>query len=85
MISIAYLDPGNLETDLQAGAQFDYKLAWVRLSSPNEETGSFLPARFQLKFFHGEPSVTQAEPEGEVRGVLSVEVSALNMFMSSLV
>ena len=33
MISIAYLDPGNLETDLQAGAQFDYRLAWVRLSS----------------------------------------------------
>ena len=33
MVSIAYLDPGNLETDLQAGAQFDYKLAWVLLWS----------------------------------------------------
>ena len=31
MVSIAYLDPGNLETDLQAGAQFGYKLSWVLL------------------------------------------------------
>ena len=31
MVSIAYLDPGNLETDLQAGAQFGYTLSWVLL------------------------------------------------------
>ncbi|EKX33503.1 hypothetical protein GUITHDRAFT_90722 [Guillardia theta CCMP2712] len=33
LISIAYLDPGNLETDLQAGAQFGYSLSWVLLWS----------------------------------------------------
>ena len=33
MVSIAYIDPGNLETDLQAGAQFGYTLAWVLLWS----------------------------------------------------
>ena len=31
MVSIAYLDPGNLETDLQAGAQFGYTVSWVLL------------------------------------------------------
>lgn len=33
MVSIAYLDPGNLEVDLQAGAQFGYSLSWVLLWS----------------------------------------------------
>jgi len=33
MVSIAYLDPGNLETDLQAGSQFSYSLCWVLLWS----------------------------------------------------
>lgn len=28
-MSIAYLDPGNIESDLQAGAQTEYKLLWV--------------------------------------------------------
>lgn len=27
--SIAYLDPGNLESDLQAGAIAGYKLLWL--------------------------------------------------------
>ena len=26
---IAYVDPGNFESDLQAGLQFNYKLLWV--------------------------------------------------------
>eukprot|EP00475_Leptophrys_vorax_P039999 TRINITY_DN734_c0_g1_i1.p1 TRINITY_DN734_c0_g1~~TRINITY_DN734_c0_g1_i1.p1 ORF type:complete len:556 (-),score=128.94 TRINITY_DN734_c0_g1_i1:41-1708(-) len=29
LMSIAYLDPGNLESDLQAGAQAGYSLIWV--------------------------------------------------------
>ncbi|KAH9404054.1 hypothetical protein TYRP_014570, partial [Tyrophagus putrescentiae] len=29
LMSIAYLDPGNIESDLQAGAQTEYKLLWV--------------------------------------------------------
>jgi natural resistance-associated macrophage protein len=29
LMSIAYLDPGNLESDLQAGAQAGYSLLWV--------------------------------------------------------
>lgn len=33
MVSIAYLDPGNIETDLQAGAQFAYSLCWISLWS----------------------------------------------------
>jgi len=33
LVSIAYLDPGNLETDLQGGAQFGYALGWVLLWS----------------------------------------------------
>ena len=32
-VQIAYLDPGNLETNLQAGAQFGYSLCWVLLWS----------------------------------------------------
>ncbi|XP_061361866.1 metal transporter Nramp6.1-like [Gastrolobium bilobum] len=31
LVSLAYLDPGNLETDLQAGANHRYKLLWVIL------------------------------------------------------
>lgn len=31
MVSLAYLDPGNLETDLQAGANHKYELLWVIL------------------------------------------------------
>jgi len=33
MVSIAYLDPGNLETDLQGGAKYAYELCWVLLWS----------------------------------------------------
>ncbi len=28
-MSIAYIDPGNIESDLQAGAQGGYTLVWV--------------------------------------------------------
>ncbi|KZV23196.1 metal transporter Nramp5 [Dorcoceras hygrometricum] len=31
LVSLAYLDPGNLETDLQAGANHGYELLWVVL------------------------------------------------------
>nr|WNH25167.1 natural resistance-associated macrophage protein 9 [Fagopyrum tataricum] len=31
LVSLAYLDPGNLETDLQAGASYKYELLWVIL------------------------------------------------------
>ncbi|XP_057521234.1 metal transporter Nramp7.2-like [Amaranthus tricolor] len=31
LVSLAYLDPGNLETDLQAGADHRYELLWVIL------------------------------------------------------
>ncbi|KAG2665948.1 hypothetical protein I3843_15G028900 [Carya illinoinensis] len=31
LVSLAYLDPGNLETDLQAGASHGYELIWVVL------------------------------------------------------
>ncbi|XAR62828.1 hypothetical protein NMG60_11017718 [Bertholletia excelsa] len=31
LVSLAYLDPGNLETDLQAGANHKYELLWVVL------------------------------------------------------
>ncbi|KAF8024243.1 hypothetical protein BT93_F1444 [Corymbia citriodora subsp. variegata] len=31
LVSLAYLDPGNLETDLQAGANHEYELLWVIL------------------------------------------------------
>jgi natural resistance-associated macrophage protein len=33
LMSIAYLDPGNLESDLQSGAQGGYSLLWVLLWS----------------------------------------------------
>ena len=33
LMSIAYVDPGNLESDLQAGAFSKYQLLWVLLSS----------------------------------------------------
>ncbi|XP_021725645.1 metal transporter Nramp5-like [Chenopodium quinoa] len=32
LVSMAYLDPGNLETDLQAGANHKYQLLWVVLT-----------------------------------------------------
>lgn len=32
-MSIAYLDPGNLESDLQAGSAAKYQLLWVLLSA----------------------------------------------------
>ncbi|KAL5703587.1 hypothetical protein ACHQM5_022116 [Ranunculus cassubicifolius] len=31
LVSVAYLDPGNLETDLQAGADHIYELLWIVL------------------------------------------------------
>ncbi|KAL5982760.1 hypothetical protein ACLOJK_016836 [Asimina triloba] len=31
LVSLAYLDPGNLETDLQAGANHKFELLWVIL------------------------------------------------------
>ncbi|XP_027150507.1 metal transporter Nramp5-like [Coffea eugenioides] len=31
LVSMAYLDPGNLETDLQAGANHGYELLWIIL------------------------------------------------------
>ncbi|KAJ9673556.1 hypothetical protein PVL29_023242 [Vitis rotundifolia] len=31
LVSLAYLDPGNMETDLQAGANHGYELLWVVL------------------------------------------------------
>lgn len=33
LMSIAYVDPGNLEADLQCGAQFGYRLLWALLGS----------------------------------------------------
>lgn len=32
-MSIAYLDPGNIESDLQSGTVAEYKLLWVLLSA----------------------------------------------------
>lgn len=32
-MSIAFLDPGNIESDLQSGTVAQYKLLWVLLSS----------------------------------------------------
>eukprot|EP00250_Pteridium_aquilinum_P025509 c30958_g1_i1 orf=74-529(+) len=29
LVAIAYIDPGNFETDLQAGAQYKYELLWI--------------------------------------------------------
>ncbi|XP_066384611.1 metal transporter Nramp1-like [Miscanthus floridulus] len=34
MVCLAYLDPGNLGTDLQAGADHRYELLWVTLIGP---------------------------------------------------
>ncbi|GLT49006.1 hypothetical protein SLA2020_225920 [Shorea laevis] len=31
LVSMAYIDPGNMETDLQAGASYGYELLWVVL------------------------------------------------------
>ncbi|XP_076931783.1 metal transporter Nramp6.1-like [Bidens hawaiensis] len=31
LVSLAYLDPGNMETDLQAGANYRYELLWIIL------------------------------------------------------
>ncbi|KAL2330881.1 hypothetical protein Fmac_018462 [Flemingia macrophylla] len=31
LVSIAYIDPGNFETDLQFGAQYKYELLWIIL------------------------------------------------------
>ncbi|EJW73525.1 hypothetical protein WUBG_15567 [Wuchereria bancrofti] len=33
LMSIAYLDPGNIESDLQSGTQAEYRLLWVLLSA----------------------------------------------------
>uniref|UniRef100_A0A0K0FD37 Natural resistance-associated macrophage protein 2 (inferred by orthology to a human protein) n=1 Tax=Strongyloides venezuelensis TaxID=75913 RepID=A0A0K0FD37_STRVS len=33
LMSIAYLDPGNIESDLQSGAMTQYRLIWVLLSA----------------------------------------------------
>lgn len=33
LMSIAYLDPGNIESDLQSGTVAQYKLLWVLLSA----------------------------------------------------
>uniref|UniRef100_A0A8D8W1B5 Protein Malvolio n=1 Tax=Cacopsylla melanoneura TaxID=428564 RepID=A0A8D8W1B5_9HEMI len=33
LMSIAYLDPGNIESDLQSGTNAEYKLLWVLLSA----------------------------------------------------
>jgi len=33
LISMAFLDPGNIEADLEAGAEFKYKLLWVVLAA----------------------------------------------------
>ncbi|XP_037108735.1 natural resistance-associated macrophage protein 2-like [Syngnathus acus] len=33
LMSIAYLDPGNIESDLQSGAEAGFKLLWVLLSA----------------------------------------------------
>ena len=33
LMAIAYIDPGNFESDLAAGAQFEYSLLWVLLLS----------------------------------------------------
>ncbi|KAF2321491.1 hypothetical protein GH714_000094 [Hevea brasiliensis] len=31
LVSIAYIDPGNFETDLQSGAEYKYELLWIIL------------------------------------------------------
>lgn len=42
LMSIAYVDPGNLEADLQTGAQFGYTLLWALFAA------TFLGLGFQL-------------------------------------
>jgi len=32
-MSIAYLDPGNIESDLQSGAVANFKLLWILMCS----------------------------------------------------
>lgn len=32
-MSIAYLDPGNIESDLKSGSVAQYKLLWILLSA----------------------------------------------------
>jgi len=44
LMSIAYVDPGNLEADLQCGAQFGYTLLWVLLSATGIGLGMQLVA-----------------------------------------
>lgn len=33
LMSIAYLDPGNIESDLQSGTVAEYRLLWMLLSA----------------------------------------------------
>lgn len=33
LMSIAYLDPGNIESDLQSGTAAQYKLLWILFSA----------------------------------------------------
>mmetsp|Transcript_54854 Transcript_54854/g.117110 ORF Transcript_54854/g.117110 Transcript_54854/m.117110 type:complete len:540 (+) Transcript_54854:240-1859(+) len=44
LMSIAYVDPGNLEADLQCGAQFGYLLLWVLLGATGVGLGMQLVA-----------------------------------------
>eukprot|EP00931_Biecheleriopsis_adriatica_P048583 TRINITY_DN28082_c0_g1_i1.p1 TRINITY_DN28082_c0_g1~~TRINITY_DN28082_c0_g1_i1.p1 ORF type:complete len:524 (-),score=90.01 TRINITY_DN28082_c0_g1_i1:92-1663(-) len=44
LMSIAYVDPGNLEADLQSGAQFGYMLLWALLGSTAAGLGMQLVA-----------------------------------------
>lgn len=39
LMSIAYVDPGNLEADIQCGAQFGYKLLWALLAATSAGLG----------------------------------------------
>jgi hypothetical protein len=45
LVSIAYIDPGNFETDLQAGAQYKYEV------SPTFISSSHLSVIFSSPFF----------------------------------
>mgnify|MGYP002383905552 CR=1 FL=1 len=33
LVSTSFLDPGNFDTDIQAGARFEYELIWVLISA----------------------------------------------------
>jgi len=44
LMSVAYIDPGNLEADLQCGAQYGYMLLWVLLWSTTIGLGMQLVA-----------------------------------------